>query len=61
MYPLSLLLCCFFRYGKKTIISQKGASPGLLHVSGWPHYFHYLLLRLRLSLAVSTSLANKIR
>jgi hypothetical protein len=30
---------------EKTIISQKGASPGLLHVSGWPHYFHYLLLR----------------
>ena len=45
MYPLSLLLCCFFRYGKKLLFLKKVLPLDLLHVSGWPHYFHYLLLR----------------
>ena len=45
MYPLSLLLCCFFRYGKKLLFLKKVLPLDLLHASGWPHFFHYLLLR----------------
>ena len=45
MYPLSLLLCFFFRYGKKLLFLKKVLPLDLLPVSGWPHYFHYLFLR----------------
>ena len=45
MYPLSLLLCCFFRYGKKLLFLKKVLPLDLLRASGWPHFFHYLLLR----------------